>query len=230
METSALQSYSSNQSASLSSAVSGTSNLGKEDFLKLLVAQLAHQDPLQPMENSEFVAQLAQFSSLEQLMGANQNLAILQVGQAAMTNGQVASLIGREVEAKGDVLNLSASGSAAINFDLGGAAKEVTIKITDSNGKEVRTLALGARNAGVNSYTWDGKDANGNALPAGSYKIQVSAKDASGTAVDASTRFHGIVTGITYKNGAPILEIGSATVAVGDVISIRAPGGTSTGS
>ena len=90
--------------ASLTSATQ--SSLGKEDFLKLLVAQLAHQDPLSPMENQEFVAQLAQFSSLEQMTNVNSNLQLLQVAQASMTNSQIASLIGKNVEVRSDQVRL----------------------------------------------------------------------------------------------------------------------------
>jgi flagellar basal-body rod modification protein FlgD len=198
-------------------------NLGKEDFLKLLVAQLAHQDPLAPMENTEFVSQLAQFSSLEQMMGVNQNLELLQIGQAAMTNSQVAGLIGKQIEAKGDVLQLTQQGPASVNFDLQAPASEVTIKIRNQQGEVVRTLSLGARNPGLNSAEWDGRDGMGNLMPTGTYQVEVSAKDASGADVGVSSRFKGIVTGITYQNGVPLLEVGSSTVRVGDVVAVRIP-------
>ncbi len=195
--------------------------MGKEDFLKLLVAQLSHQDPLQPMENTEFVAQLAQFSSLEQLMSVNSNLGLLQVAETAMTNSQVTYLIGKEVEAKGDHLQLSSSGSANVNFDLSTAAKDVTVKIKDAQGNTIRTLDAGSKKAGLTSVAWDGKDSIGNQMPAGTYSIEVSATDGSGNAVEASTMFRGTVTGISYQDGLPVLEIGSTTVQVGDVTAVR---------
>jgi flagellar basal-body rod modification protein FlgD len=174
MDTSAIQS----STGGLSGALTGNaaaSGMGKEDFLKLLVAQLAHQDPLAPMENTEFVAQLAQFSSLEQLMGVNSNLGLLQVAQTAMTNSQVAGLIGREIEARGDTLNHT-SGPEAINFDLSSSAKEVTVKVRDAKGNLIRTIDAGSRIGGVNSVTWDGKDSMGNTMPAGTYSVEVTAK------------------------------------------------------
>lgn len=204
------------------------SNLGKEDFLKLLVTQLSHQDPLAPMENTEFVAQLAQFSSLEQLLGVNNNLGLLQVAQTAMTNSQVAGLIGKEVEAKGDVLQHTAQGSADVNFDLGAAAKDVTIKITDKNGNLIRTISAENKNSGLNTVLWDGKDNAGNLMPTGTYGVSVTAKDSSGNSIAVSSRFKGMVTGVSYKGGVPQLEIGSTTVKVGDVIAVRQATGSGT--
>lgn len=227
MDTSVVQSAGVGMSPMSSESVASRElNMGKEDFLKLLVAQLAHQDPLQPMENSEFVAQLAQFSNLEQLMGVNSNLSLLQAGQAAMTNSQVAGLIGKEVEAKTDVLQLTAGGTARVNFDLQAPANEVTIKIRNANGDVIRTIKLGARGVGLNSSEWDGRDENGNAMPAGTYSVEVAAKNGSGADVGASTRFKGVVSGVTYSNGVPLLEIGTTTVRVGDVVAVRLPGTT----
>lgn len=213
----------STSSASLTGAA--TKAMGKEDFLKLLMAQLAHQDPLNPMENAEFVAQLAQFSSLEQLMGVNQNLGLIQVGQVGMTNGQVASLIGKEVEANGSNLTLTQQGPAGISFDLGGVAQSVEVRIRDAQGNVIRTLNLGERTPGLNTVTWDGRDSMGNLVQPGSYSVEVQAKDATGGEVAASTRIKGVVTGVTYQGGVPQLEIGGTTVRVGDVIAIRSPPG-----
>ncbi len=201
--------------------------MGKEDFLKLLMAQLANQDPLNPMENTEFVAQLAQFSSLEQQMATNEGLSMLQMGQASMTNTQIAGLIGKEVEANGNVLQVTQQGPTGINYDLSAPAAEVTVTIRDTQGNIIRSLELGPRGSGLNTSTWDGKDINGNLVQPGTYQMEVSAKDIDGNAVDASTKFTGIVSGVSYEGGIPVLEIGSSTVRVGDVIAIRIPTGAS---
>ena len=205
-----------------SSTAATTSNMGKQDFLKLLVAQLQHQDPLQPMNNTDFVAQLAQFSSLEQQITSNENLSLLQLGQTAMTNSQVAGLIGKEVEAKGGAVQLSKKGAAtSVNFTLPSAAKDVTIQIKDAKGNLVRTLKLSNLKGGLNSITWDGKDSVGNAMSAGTYSVGYDAKDAAGKTLTVSSKFTGMVTGVTYENGVPVLEVGSAKVRVGDVTAVR---------
>ncbi len=227
MTTSAIQST--GLAPIVDTSASTAAAMGKTDFLKLLVAQLQHQDPLQPMNNTEFVAQLAQFSSLEQQIEANQNLALLQVGQAAMTNSQVASLIGKEVEAKGGAVQLAKKGStASLNFTLPGAAMEVTIQIKDGKGNLIRTLKVPNMNAGLNSITWDGKDSMGNPMTAGTYSLSYSAKDAAGKSLAVSSKFSGMVTGVTYENGIPVLEIGTAKVKVGDVIAVRQAASTMT--
>jgi flagellar basal-body rod modification protein FlgD len=202
--------------------------LGKQDFLELLVAQLGNQDPLQPMENTEFVAQLAQFSSLEQLMGVNSNIGLLQVAQMSMTNSQVAGLIGKEVEATGGSIQVTGPGDQDVNFDLDGAAESVEIRITTSEGVEVKTINSGAKGAGLNSVTWDGKDRFGNPVKAGSYNVKVIARDAEGNEVKASTKVKGVVTGVSYQNGIPLLEIGDTKIQVGEVTAVRVPGATTT--
>lgn len=213
-------------------ASSGTENnadagLGKQDFLELLVAQLGHQDPMQPMENTEFVAQLAQFSSLEQLMGVNSNLGLLQVAQMSMTNSQIAGLIGKEVEAAGGSIQVTGPGEQDVNFELDGAAESVEIRITTSDGVDVKTITGGAMGAGLNSVTWDGKDRFGNPVKAGSYNVKVIARDAEGNDVTASTKIKGVVTGISYQGGIPLLEVGDTKIQVGEVVAVRVPGSTS---
>ncbi len=209
-------------SSSLASSAAGQA-MGKEDFLKLLTAQLAHQDPLSPMDNSAFVAQLSQFSSVEQLMNANQNLGTLQLVAASQSNTQIAGLIGKDIEANGNVLRHAAPGPAPINFDLGGTAKTVTVTIRDAQGKIVRTLEATDRAGGANILAWDGKDVAGNMAPAGTYQIEVSAKDGEGKDVSSSLKFTGRVTGVSFKGGIPLLEVGDMSVQVADVIAVRDP-------
>ncbi|MFH1129718.1 MAG: flagellar hook capping FlgD N-terminal domain-containing protein [Pseudomonadota bacterium] len=211
---------------SMTATDAASSVIGKEDFLKLLVAQLAHQDPLEPMENTAFVAQLAQFSSLEQLMSVNSNLGLMQMAQISMTNSQVAGLIGKEIEAKGDKIQLSKAGSVDVNYELKGDAETVTVKISTQDGKLIRTLELGKQDAGMNSATWDGRDSIGNPMPNGTYDVQISAKSADGTSLEVSTYFKGVVTGVSYSGGIPMLEVGDNKVQVGDVIAVRLPNDT----
>ncbi|MBW1702547.1 MAG: flagellar hook assembly protein FlgD, partial [Deltaproteobacteria bacterium] len=85
----------------------GDSTLGKDAFLNLLVTQLRHQDPLSPMESTQFTAQLAQFSSLEQLSSVNENLGILRIYQASINNSQAVGFIGKTVKASGDSVYLT---------------------------------------------------------------------------------------------------------------------------
>jgi len=199
----------------------GDNSMGKEDFLKLLVAQLGNQDPLQPMENTEFVSQLSQFSGLEQMMNVNKNLEVLQLAQASSANSQVAGLIGRNVEVRGGTLRHLRQGPDAINFQLEGDAKTVTAKVTDSEGNVLRTLEVGSRGQGVNTIGWDGKDSVGNTLPAGSYGLEIEAKGPNGEEIGASTSYSGVVSGVSFRDGTPMLEVAGSTVQVADIVAVR---------
>jgi len=123
------------------SLTSGAS-LGKNDFLKLLVAQLEHQDPLAPQEGQEFAAQLAQFSSLEQLTNINDNLEASQAFDLALSNSSMVNLIGKTVDAPGNKFELGKGESETLSFSIGEDASEVSIDIFNSAGANVASLSL----------------------------------------------------------------------------------------
>ena len=188
--------------------------LGKDDFLKMLIAQLKNQDPLNPLDGSNFAAQLAQFSSLEQLQNMNTQLGSLGSSLSSLTNGQLVNLIGNEVSAKGNTINVEGS-SNTLYYNLPSDVKSGTIKIYDSEGTLVKTLSLGSQNAGVNSMTWDCSN-----ITAGTYTFAVSASDSKGNDVSASAITTGTVTGVTFKSGSPYVTVNGQNIAFSDIISI----------
>jgi flagellar basal-body rod modification protein FlgD len=200
-------------------------SLGKDDFLMLLVTQLRNQDPLQPMENTEFVAQLAQFSSLEQLTNIGDQLALVEIGQMSVSNMQAASLVGREITARGDTFSYDGTGGTDLEFELSGNAERVEIVITDEHGAEVRTLELGPQSSGMVSEHWDGRTDSGTFAGAGRYQMQIRAFDGEDTPVETSTLFTGTVTGIFFDRGYAELEVDGARIRLGDVVSIGTPAG-----
>jgi flagellar basal-body rod modification protein FlgD len=202
-----------------SGAVTHKDNLGKQDFLNLLVAQLKHQDPLNPADSAEFLAQLAQFSNLEQLIVANAKLDTLALAQASMSSTAVSSLIGKTVTVKGDSVQLE-EGGASINFDLPVNSRSTTITIRDENGNVVRTIEAGAFSSGTNSVFWDGRDKDGRPCAPGKYTFSVQGTDEQGKVFSGTGRIRGVVTGVTYENGYPQLLIGDIKVALGEVIEI----------
>src|SRR5690349_10864185 len=148
----------SNQSQQLASALGKNDGMDKNAFLKLLVAQMKNQDPLKPMDNTDFVAQLAQFSNLEQVMGINTRLDTLAAQGQGMQNTQIAGLVGKTVTLNGKSVNLDGSGTgAAFAFSLPTASAQTTITIIDSSGKVVRSMDGGTRPAGMIKMAWDGK-------------------------------------------------------------------------
>lgn len=212
-------------SAAIDQALGGGKTLGKQDFLNLLVAQLQNQDPLNPVDDKEFVAQLAQFSSLEQAMQTNERLGLLQNTNTALNNAQVTGLIGQTVEANGNKVALTDARPLALGYNLGSDAVESTITIRDASGKAVRTMAAGGGTAGRHDAFWDGMDDSGNAMPAGTYTVEVTAKNASGGQVTTSTRVKGVVTSVTFENGSAELIIGASGqhISPADVISVSQP-------
>jgi flagellar basal-body rod modification protein FlgD len=213
----------------LSKSVGGGGNdLGQEAFLKLLVAQLQNQDPLNPQENSEFVAQLAQFSSLEQSIGINDRLDQLALQNQGLQNSQVVSLVGKQATVKGNIVSLKGQGqSVPITFQLNGAANEATVVVRDQSGRTVRTMQVGARAAGLVSVVWNGQNDAGNPQPAGPYQITVTAKSANDLPVTLTQQSSGVIRSVSFDQGFPVIQLDSGVTApVGDLVSVS-PSSTS---
>ena len=161
--------------------------LGKDDFLTLLVTQLQHQDPLNPQDSTEFTAQLAQFSSLEQLGNVNDNLEYLKLAMSSANNTEAVSLIGKQIIAAGNSIQLDDGAGVACNFELAGDTSAVAVNIYDTNGNFIRAFEGGALNAGAHALEWDGKDSEGKSVPDGAYTFEVLAVDYNNQMVNATT-------------------------------------------
>lgn len=205
------------------SLVGDSNNLGKDEFLKLLVAQLANQDPLNPMDDKEFIAQLAQFSSLEQQIAANKSLEMLAIGQTALANSQITDLIGKKVRVQTMSMEIDKDGEAPdFNFELRGNAASIQIKVYSDTGDLVRTIDVGSRQAGKHNVEWDGLDNEGNPVTPGEYHIKVEAVDEMDEAVSVTTESFGTVTGVIFDKGYAELLVGDIRVRPGDVLEITA--------
>ncbi|NLH51157.1 MAG: hypothetical protein GX444_21490 [Myxococcales bacterium] len=191
-----------------------------EVFINLLIEEMKNQDPLDPMSNQEYVAQLAQLSLVEQTRTINTNLETLQLFQSSINNAQSVSMIGKEVKASGDSFYFDGDGTATLKYQLDEDAATVTIKVYKSDGTLQRTLQLGSQESGEQTAEWDGANNDGSPLDAGNYTFAVTATDAEGNAVTASTYLTGRVTGIVFKDGVPYMQIGSQEVTMGDILEI----------
>ncbi len=194
--------------------------LGKDDFLHLLVTQLKHQDPLSPMESADFTAQLAQFSSLEQLSNVNENLEDLKLYQASMNNSQAVDFIGKSVKAFGNSIQLTDDVTAEIRFELGAGASEVSIHIYDSKGTFIKTIEAGVLTPGEHTVEWDGTNSAGIEVPEGAYKFEVLATDTAGEEVKTTSFIVEKVTGISFIDGVTYLLAGDRMIPIGNVIEI----------
>lgn len=204
---------------------SRSQSMDRADFLKMLTAQLRSQDPLNPMSNEDFVSQLATFSSLQELQGMGATLdqslqANLLLGQL-FNNTMATSLIGKVVRAQADSVEVGSSGTANLSYKLSGNATDITVEITNSDGKVIRTLTVPAQAAGEHQVQWDGLDSNGKHVAAGTYTFAVTAKDATGQTVDVSTYFEGSVSELRYVDGQVVLLVGGREVSLSDILLIR---------
>jgi flagellar basal-body rod modification protein FlgD len=207
----------------LASLANSDSGMGKDAFLKLLVAQIAHQDPLKPMDDTAFVSQLAQFSSLEQTMGINTRLDALAAQERGNSNTALAGLVGKTLTVKGTITTLDSSGiGAPVSFTLGAQAQSVDVNISDSTGKAVRTMHLGAGAPGLVRVTWDGRDDTGTSQPPGAYAISVVAKGPGGVPVDVLQETTGTLTSVDFSKGYPNLQLDNGVSApASDLIRIN---------
>ena len=202
---------------------SQTPVMGKDDFLHLLITQLQNQDPLNPTDHTEFTAQLAQFSSLEQLSNVNDNLEQMQNFQASTNNSQAISLLGKEITAEGNFLKLIEGEPVGCDFSLDVDAAEVSVNIYDSTGEFVTAFNSQNLAAGRHTLVWDGTDRNGNPAQDGSYTFEILAADANGQNVKVTTFFTGTVDTVTFENNTPFLISGEQKIAYSDLIQVATP-------
>lgn len=196
--------------------------MGKDEFIKLLVAQLKNQDPLNPAEGQEMAAQLAQFSSVEQLMnissaiaaqsGANASLLVTMQANAAM------GAIGKEVLSRGDQLQIGGDeGVSSVTAHVG-AAGTGTLKVYDASGKEVGSMKLGYLNAGERQIALDSKIQG---LPTGTYTYALEVTDLQGRAVEVQPYMTGRVSGMQVSPTGPVLVVNGKLIPFGDVVEVR---------
>jgi flagellar basal-body rod modification protein FlgD len=179
-----------------------TKILDKDDFLKLFVTQLKNQDPLNPMENYEVAAQLAQYSSLEQLVNINSNFQKFINLSSMNSYFQGINLIGKHVEYEGDKFifkpDANGNGSVDIKFKINEASSNLNVNIYDENGNYVKTLEVDDPNLGENIVKWDGKDSKGQLVKEGVYKYEVLGYNEDGEQVDYTPYGYGSIDSIRY--------------------------------
>lgn len=194
--------------------------LGQQEFLQLLVAQMRHQDPINPLDGAEFAAQLAQFNSVEQLISVNNGLEKLQDSQemmsASLTNSMAASLTGKHVKALSNQVHLASAEGADIHYKLNNSASEVEMIIRNANGNEVRSETLQGVASGENNWTWDGRNNAGDRMPDGQYFIEVRASN-DGNTVDSLTFIEGIASKVRYSGEGVFLTVNNVQIPIGDV-------------
>ncbi|MCH7690150.1 MAG: flagellar hook assembly protein FlgD [candidate division Zixibacteria bacterium] len=202
--------------------------LGRNDFLQLLVTKLRYQDPLDPASDEDFVAQLAQFATLEQMekisAGIESSTQWDFLQMQSINNMMAANLIGREVKADYRGLYLQSDGEVTINFSVDEYAEQVRFIITNGAGETVANFTRDSIGPGSHTVEWDGRDSRGNSVPEGYYAVEIVATDGSGQEFSPSMSMVGIVEAITYRDGGAYLRVNGSDIALGDISAVGEPG------
>ena len=201
-------------------STTGSTELSKDTFLRLLTTQLQNQDPLNPMSNEEFVAQLAQFSSLEQLQGVNSQLETLNMVNTSMNNASMVNLMGQDVVAASDTFHYSGEGSTDLMYTASEAFSSGSITIYNEDGTLVDTITLNTGEAGEQTLSWDGTDQNGEPLPEGNYTFSIAASNENGDAVSVTTLIQGTIDEMSFVDGVPQPSVDGVPVSVGNIIRL----------
>lgn len=205
---------------SSSSSTKTAEIMGKEDFLKLLVVQLKNQDPLNPDDPTEFTAQLAQFSSLEQLTNLNKSMDSMVAASGNSDKVSALSMIGKEVTFTGSSFKYNGD-PAQLGYTLDGPASEVQLLIQDSNGKTIRTLDGKDLTKGNHFLSWDGRDQDGITMTSGTYKVVIQAKGVDNKGVAASPLIRSEVTGVDMSNsGSAILNTKAGDIDFSKILGV----------
>lgn len=214
----------SSSGASSSNAQTAANQLGVDynNFLTLLTAQIQNQDPLQPMDSTQFVSQLAQLSQVEQAVQTNSNLESLKTTAGSISGLVSLGLVGRTVTVASDKMVL-ANGSAATSYKLSSDASSVSATITDGSGNVIKTLTGLPTTGGVNTpLSWDGTDDNGQKVAGGTYHVAINAKDASGQTVSYSTYPTTTVSKVDFSATGDTVELANGDqVPVSQIVSIQ---------
>lgn len=199
-----------------------SSELGKNEFMELMLAQLKNQNPLEPQDNGEFISQLAQFSSLEEMQKLTASVDDV-VGQFRSTQAlQASAMVGKTVLAPSEVGILGAEGEVSGNIQVPASTGGLRLSIQSPSGELVRQIDLGSSSAGVKSFSWDGKDGNGNSLPPGPYRIIAEGSYPQGS-VQLPTLVSANVDSVSLGQGGSVtLNLaGMGSIALSDVKQIN---------
>ncbi len=194
--------------------------LGKNDFLLLMIAQLKNQDPLSPMDQNQFLAQTAQFTSLEDLQNIDSDIQSLKSAMSGSGLTASAGLVGHTVYASTGTAQWDGQTPAPLTFTVDGSPSHVEVDVVDSQGSIVSQMSTGPLAAGTQQVTWNGTNDQGQGMTPGTYTYRVTASGAPGTTPLAYATA-GAVSGVTQSNGSVLYRIGSATVNPTDIVQIQ---------
>ena len=192
--------------AAATTTTKSSTSLGQSDFLKLMTAQMQNQDPFNPVDNTQMVAQMAQFSSLAGISEMSSTMKSIAEKLNATSASDAMGYVGKTVLTAGDTAYGRTSGGLAGGIELAAAASNVNVTITDANGGVLKTMSLGSADKGTVNYDWDGKTATGEDAGTGPFKVIVNAQN-NGTTVASQNLVWAPVQSVSTTTGAAILTL-----------------------
>jgi flagellar basal-body rod modification protein FlgD len=198
--------------------------LDKDGFLKLLSYQLQNQDPMKPMDQKQFAADIAQFSQVEQLANMNKQLGTMGDNMPAETKFHGASFLGKEVLTQGTTVKYDGQGTASLPFKLPEEAKELRIRVFDSSNQLVAQIEKQGMSSGSHMLTWDGVMNDGTRAVPDEYRFEVDAWNEKFEKFKGKTQATGLVTGVSFQGGETLLSLDNGqNVFLRDVINFKLP-------
>lgn len=195
----------------------------QEMFLTLMITQLQHQDPLNPMKNDEFINQLALLTQVEQLQQANTNLDELELGQQAINNSTMVNLVGQEVKALHDGFTYEGQGDHKLTFETASASSTATLTVYDEEGKLIHSKTMSNLEAGMQSYTWRGQTDEGIRADEGQYSFKVTAVDKEGESVAVNHYLIGEIDELDYSAGYAVPIVDEQVLSFTQIVSLVDP-------
>lgn len=195
-------------------------SLSKDDFLKLLMAQATHQDPLNPMDSQGMMNQLTAMGSLEQMINMNKQLGQLNQVQGDISQATAYTFLDKDVTVKGGRVSVSQGATPGLQFQIPNEAESVKVQITDKTGAVVRTIDMGAQGPGRHTVNWDARDNDGESVLDGMYSYDVAAKSPDNEALPVELYMRGKVSGVRFENGRNFLKVNGEDVDTRSLVEI----------
>jgi flagellar basal-body rod modification protein FlgD len=206
------------------SATTNSSLMGKDDFLKLMIQELKNQDPMNPMDGTQYASQLAQFSSLEQLSNLNDTMTQSMQANTTLTqsinNMMVSNLIGKETKLGGSDIQVNGQSSIELGYNLPSSAGSVEVDIYNGNGALVKTIDSSKLSSGDSKLSWDLTDNNGSKVADGNYTFKVVAADARGNNLSATSYKFGTIDGVKFNSSGTVILVDGAEYSISEITEI----------
>ena len=208
-----------NLEPTVSTAVKDKSVLGKDDFMTLLLVQLQHQDPTEPMDSEKILTQTSQLAGLESSENTNKALSDLSASLGSSNQFSTISAIGKTADLGSDAIAIDEGGTSSFEVYFPSSIQQGTVNITDLDGNKVSTIDVGTNPSGVYQFDWNGLDSNGNPAESGIYRVNADYSDQNGNTLQTRLGAYPIES-VKFDNGNTLVKVGSSYVPLEQITEV----------